>query len=993
MKRFFKILGITLGSILALVLIVAAVAVWCVFTPDKLTPVARQVSDKFIACEHEIGEVDLTFFSTFPEFGLRIDGLYLVNPMQGAQSDTVLAAPKVVARLNVMDFLKNHNLTVRELSLEDMQANVFINEAGENNFSVFITSPDTVEEDTSAFALPFDEIQVEGLSFTAPRLCFVDRKDSVDALLLNTALSGSVDSWDDVRLKMDAESVSATLGETCYADGLHLNLDIPASVDLDKMHFVLKEAELAINEFELGLDGTIDIADELAANITLTTNEWDIQSAMALLPKSITDGLQSLQLKGNVQLDAAASLDMATKQSHVHINTLDAEVWNSSLAVSGDIDDVLGNMLLDVAADINVPLSDAARFLPNNMVVKGSVEGKAVAKITLDDLTAMQLEKGHISGDLVLKDIDFSMDSMLATLPKTRLCFELPNATPSHKKTDWLKADLHLDALDFRMLGTLAATLEESDLHVESGNVLSDSPVLYAAIGLQSDGELVAAMDSMNATVGAPKLNAYAEYDTKDTTNIPVLNATLDFADLQGNYTDIVAHLQQSRLQAALSGGRRDKSAPRLNAQIQTAGLEGQMGKDMRAKTGALTLGAQARYNSKGKNILLQWNPKLNVDLKNGEVQLASFEPKVDIPQIKFAYSNKDFTIDTSRIVLGNSDFCLSGEIKNIDKWLQKKDTLVGVLNFTSTRTDVNEFMDWFSADEGAEEVADTTPAEPAAPAQTEKSETKPFLVPTTVDLTLNTHIDETVIFNQVARNLGGRIYVKNGLLVLEEVGFVCRAAKLQLTAMYRTPRANHLYLGFDYHMLDVNIQELVNMIPDLTTMVPMLSSFKGDAEFHLAAETYLNAKYEPKKSTLRGACSIFGKDLVVMDSETFSKISKLLMFNKKTENKVDSLSAEITLYKNEIDVYPFCVSIDNYMAALGGRHNLDMSFDYHVNLLSPLYLGVDVSGTFDDLDIKLAPCRYAKDFKPLFHGKVDTQSAELKSIIRESMRKNVKIQ
>ena len=114
-------------------------------------------------------------------------------------------------------------------------------------------------------------------------------------------------------------------------------------------------------------------------------------------------------------------------------------------------------------------------------------------------------------------------------------------------------------------------------------------------------------------------------------------------------------------------------------------------------------------------------------------------------------------------------------------------------------------------------------------------------------------------------------------------------------------------------------------------------------------------------------------------------------MFNKKTENLVDSISAEITLYKKEIDVYPFVVSMDNYMVALGGRHNLDMTFNYDVNVLSPIYLGVNVSGNLDDLNIKLAPCKYAKDFKPVLQRKVDTQSAELRGIIRESLRKNMK--
>jgi hypothetical protein len=267
-----------------------------------------------------------------------------------------------------------------------------------------------------------------------------------------------------------------------------------------------------------------------------------------------------------------------------------------------------------------------------------------------------------------------------------------------------------------------------------------------------------------------------------------------------------------------------------------------------------------------------------------------------------------------------------------------------------------------------------------------------PFMVPSDVDIALNTLIKKASAFDQTATNLGGKVYVKNGILVIEEMGLVCNAAKLQLTAMYRTPRRNHIYIGFDYHMLDVDIEELIGMIPQLDTMMPMLRSFKGQAEFHLAAETYTNAQYEIKPSTLRGAASLFGKDLVVLDNETFSKISKLLLFSKKTENKVDSISAELTLYKKEIDVYPFCVSMDNYMVALGGQHNLDMSFNYDINVLSPIYLGVNVSGNIDDLNIKLVPCKFAKDFKPLFHRKVDTQTAELRSMIRESMRKNVKI-
>ena len=73
MKRALKITGWTLLGIVVTLVLMACIAIWLVFTPARLTPIARQVAAKVITCEHEIGEVELTFFSTFPRFGLRAE--------------------------------------------------------------------------------------------------------------------------------------------------------------------------------------------------------------------------------------------------------------------------------------------------------------------------------------------------------------------------------------------------------------------------------------------------------------------------------------------------------------------------------------------------------------------------------------------------------------------------------------------------------------------------------------------------------------------------------------------------------------------------------------------------------------------------------------------------------------------------------------------------------------------------------------------------------
>ena len=999
--KALKIIGWTLLGIVLTVVLVVCIAMYVVFTPARLTPVAREAAGKFITCQYEIGEVDLTFFSTFPRFGLRADGLLLINPMQGAQNDTVVEAKHVVATVDVMEFINHKNLHVHKATLDGAQVNFFIAPNGTNNLSVFVTSPDTTEQDTTAFSLPFKALEVDGLRLQAKAITFVDARDTIDASLGATTLTARAASWDDMTVTLDARDVCAALKGETYAENIRLTLDAPMAANLDDMHFAFDRAKLGINEFELTLAGEVTLGDDIDLDVRLTTDEWAIEPLLALVPKRFTKAIDSYNLSGDIELDATAKGKIAEKQlPDVTIHKLHANLWKSELELKGSISDLATDMLIDADLKLDANLPDFKAFLPKKMKLTGRAKGLADARIRLSDLTGMNLHKGKIGADLNLTDIHYAMDQMVADLGKTHAIVQIPNAAPSKPKVGWARIDLNTDGVDFSMATPLMAKLQKSAIQLEAGNVLSKDPVLYAAVALQSDKPIEVKMDSMGGTIDAPKLSAYAEYNTKDTTVMPVLQAKLDCQALDGFFKDISADLKATNLEASVSGGRKDKSAPRLKAKLNTKDLNAAMGNELAAKSSSLALEAAARYNAKGKNLLLQWNPKLKIDLKRGEVRLPERLPEpVIIPSIEFSYSNRDMTIDNSRIELGRSDLNLKGYVHNIGKWFRHDTILEGDLSIVSDHCDINQIMEWFSDDEGSEETATAESTQANEASQTaeaasagESAQKKPFLVPNDINLALHTHMRDVDVFNQNAKDLKGGIYVNNGTLILDEVGFVCKAARLQLTAMYRTPRKNHLYLGMDYHMIDVDIDELLSMIPDLEQMMPMLSSFKGAAEFHLAAETYLNGQYKPKMSTLRGAASLTGKDLVVLDGETFSTISKLLMFNKKTENRIDSLNAEITVYKNEIDVYPLCVQMDNYMVALGGRHNTNMTFDYDINVLSPIYLGVNVSGTLDDLKIKLAKCKFAQDFRPHWWQKADTQSQELRQRIKQSMEKNVRI-
>lgn len=915
MKKALKVIAWTLLSVVLTVMVVISIACYLIFTPERLTPIVRQVAAEFVTCEHEIGEVELTLFSTFPYLGVEIHDVSLIHPIDSVSPDTLAAVDRMVVAVQPFDAIRG-DIFIKQLSIEGVTANVYVSADGRTNYDVIALSDTTeiVEDTTTGWrieSIGWDE----DMTIHARSVSYRDAKNQIAASLHYTSITLAgveKDTLLGVVLDVKAEQIDAFVQGEQYANHYQFQLHLPLWANSVKQ-IRIDNATCALNEYGMTIDGEVGTpclsSGEYSMDLRLTTDDWQVQPLLALLPTSITSSLKEIKIDGkakaeiavqgvydatqlphvkarllftkgaaryqplpydlhHITLDATADIDLNSKQpATVMIHTLAAQTKQSTLAAKGVVNDLLGDMQIDMQVDVEAPLTDWSYFLPDSMTLTGQVKGIVNAAIRLDDLLNMRLEKGVFTANVGLSELYYAQDSLEVRLPIANAKLQLPNRQPNRRRA-----------------------------HRSS---------LSAAVELQAQQAFMSMVDEMEVSA------------------------------------------QQLHLAAA------------------------------------------ARYNEKGENILQQWNPRIVVDLKQGELSMPHRLPeKVYVPSIDFSYSNRLMAIQDAQVTMGRSDLNIKGDIRNIGRWLRHKAVLEGQLDITSTHCDANQLLEWFSADSGSEEETITEPQ------PTEQSDSiQPFLVPTDVNLALNTHIQEVEVFNQVAKDLKGGLYINDGTVILDEMGFVCRAAKLQLTAMYRTPRANHLYVGLDYHMIDVDIDELLSIIPEVEQMVPMLSSFKGQAEFHLAAETYLNSQYKPKMSTLRGAASLTGKDLVVLDSETFSTISKLLLFKKKTENKIDSINAEMTIYKNQIDIYPLCVQMDNYMVALGGRHNTNMTFNYDINVLKPIYLGVNVSGNMDDLKIKLAKCKFAEDFRPHWYQKVDTQSLELRQRIKQSMERNVRIQ
>ena len=264
------------------------------------------------------------------------------------------------------------------------------------------------------------------------------------------------------------------------------------------------------------------------------------------------------------------------------------------------------------------------------------------------------------------------------------------------------------------------------------------------------------------------------------------------------------------------------------------------------------------------------------------------------------------------------------------------------------------------------------------------------FIVPKGIDFTFQTDIEKILFGKLEMDSVHGEVTMRNQCIQLEDLELRSSAANMSTSAVYRATDTVKAYTGFALQMHDIRIDSLVHLIPSLDTLFPMLRSFQGVVDFHIAADAWLDSTMMIDLPTLRAAAYLDGKDLVLMDGETFAEISKMLMFKNKKRNLIDSISVDLAVKNGTVNIYPFLVEIDRYKAAVGGEHNIDMTFKYHISILKsplPFRAGVDISGNLDKMKFKITKAKYKDLFIPSRRAKVDSTQLNLKSRIRELLR------
>lgn len=401
------------------------------------------------------------------------------------------------------------------------------------------------------------------------------------------------------------------------------------------------------------------------------------------------------------------------------------------------------------------------------------------------------------------------------------------------------------------------------------------------------------------------------------------------------------------------------------------------------------------------RDLFVRWDVSGSISATGGRVATPYFPQNNTLNGLDMHFTTNEITLNSADIVSGDSHLSIEGKISNMRRAILGRAPLKASFDLYS---DMLDFSQLYSTALSSMLYMDMTNDQKAELAENEDDQMQEVLqeraheqssslliIPANIDLDLHLLVNKASYDSILFDRLRGDVKIENRTLQLKGISANSNAGGFDLSAIYTTKNRDELRAGFDLELHDIEVEKLIKVIPAVDSIFPMLRSFEGVLNCQLTAKTDLDTNMNFILPTLSGACRINGDDLVLLDGETFAEIAKTLKFKNREKNIIESIAVELLIKDSRIEVFPFIMQMDRYMAAVSGTHNFDMNFLYHISVIKspiPLKIGLNVSGNLDDVKIKVGKTLYKNATLPIYTHIIDQERINLKDHILGATRK-----
>lgn len=409
MKTFLKIIG---G--IAVLMIALLIFLNLYFTDERLRSIILPQVQEAAGSEVEIDAMSITFFRTFPRFGLDMQGLRIPDP----NGEPVASFESILLSVELFPLLRDE-VNISRLSLTKPEI-------------IYTVYPDSTSN--IDFLIEEDDSEPSSMNLNIPRIIISDGSFLYDdlATLTNVRMSGldtelSLFYSDVIETDMNASlaSLNVDMDGVNYIKNLPLSLNQTSTLDLENEHFSITEGIFSIRGLSLNLHGTVSSWSENETNLSLQfrSSSDNFGELLRLAPPGLDQQLSNMTTRGSLQLEGSVDgayseniyprfdLTIAVEEGYLQnpdlpeaiediqfeirfnndlatVQNLNARAGTNSITGSGEIIDPLEEnttFSLDINGDMN--LNNVGNFYP-------------IGNYGIDDLAGLLSFNATASGQL-----------------------------------------------------------------------------------------------------------------------------------------------------------------------------------------------------------------------------------------------------------------------------------------------------------------------------------------------------------------------------------------------------------------------------------------------------------------------------------------------------------------------------------------------------------------------------------------------------------------
>lgn len=1017
-KKILKWFFLTILGIIILIGIAIGIVINFVFTPSKLTPLAEKTAAQYLKADVHIGEIELTFFSTFPDFGLKITDAGIVSnvlrdtSLQAAETDSLMYIQKCLLTVNPIAYLRKNEIKIKDFILESPRIYAFIDKEGKASWNMVEMSGSVAADSVGPAKEEKTEtlLDIKNVKIRNGRLVFDDRSTQLYSRVegLNLDVEGDfLGRTADLKLDLTTQNLLLWQQGKLLIRRLALGVETRMNVNKDSLLYTLEKAVFTINGIKFGAGGRLQadtVNRTVLVDIKYGIHIPSLKTLLDLIPDAVLDRNKKAEVKGSVL--CTGSLNGLYGKENIPLLTSGFQISDGYIAYEG-MPSQIEHLDMDLLAQIDLQKTQPSYVKLNRFCLKG---GKT--DIDVVGMAENVLEDPQIRAKL---DAEVDFDDLTRIFPLT------DGVTCEGKIGTSLKANVLLSDIKAANYGRLKVggwcNMQDVAVFIPKDSIVVN--VKSAGIGFatnRKNEKVVQGVDFLNGIVGYSGLDIHVKnkvrlwMDTtyltlsttplRDTLAIATVNSGLHIGRTLFIVRDtLLLGVKQMEAKAKLMPSKRNKDIPHIEAQFQFDSLR------LRALNNRLSIakGDLQLSASRSRRNERIWFPSGYIDFEGLRAYTPYFPLRIRMPGTRIHFDRKQILLDSAVMRLGKSDVRLTGSITNLTRAFFKKEDLKAELRVQSKMVNCNQIMralDMGTAymdkvqlgyrESISTEEDDMDKVAVVSDSIGYEGNSSVFVVPPGIDFTFKTDIDQMIFGKLLMDSIHGEMVMKNQCIEVSDLKLRSSAANMDATLIYKATDTLQAYTGFALKMHDIRIDSLVRVIPSLDTLFPMLKSFEGVVDFHISAESWLDSTFMIDLPTLRAAAYLDGHNLVLMDGETFAEISKMLMFKNKKRNLIDSISVDLLVKDGVIEIFPFLLEMDRYKVAVGGEHNIDMTFKYHVSLLKspiPFRAGVDISGSLEKMKFRITKAKYKNLFIPSRKSKVDSAQLNLRQRIRTLLR------